>query len=62
MQASHTCIYGISTYREYGNDITYPYIIYKIFGFKYNQQIERNTPTNAPSTWECGGMEEGMRE
>ena len=57
MRAFHTCIYDISTYREYGHDIIDPYMIYKIFGIKYTQQSASTTPTSAPSTWECGGME-----
>ena len=44
-------------YIYYGNKIIYPYIIYPIFGIKLTQQREITTPTSAPSTWECGGME-----
>ena len=57
MQAFHTCISNISTYIEYGDDISEPYIIYPILGIKYPHQSARTTPTSAPSTWECGGME-----
>ena len=63
MRAFHTCIYDISTYREYGYDIIEPYIINKIFGINYPQQGARITPTSAPSNvsvW--GNGEEGMRE
>ena len=57
MQAFHTWIYDMSTYREYRNKSIDPYIIYTIFGIKYTQQSESTTPTSAPSTWERGGME-----
>ena len=57
MQAFRTCIYDISTYISYGNEIREPYIIYKILGIKYTQQSTSTTPTSVPSTLECGGME-----
>ena len=57
MQAFHTCIYDIYTYRGYGNDIKDTYIIFHIFGTNYTQQRASTTPTSAPSTWECGWME-----
>ena len=57
MQAFRTCIYDISTYISYRNDIIYPYIIDQIFGINYTQQSASSTPTSAPSTQECGEME-----
>ena len=50
MQAFHTCIFDISSYIEYGNDIIDPYIIYPIFGIKYPPKSTSTTPTSAPST------------
>ena len=57
MQAFHTCIYDISTYRGYGHEIKYPYITFHILGTKYTHKSARTTPTSASSTWECEGME-----
>ena len=62
MQALHTCISNISTFREYGYDITDPYIINQILGIKHPQQGARITPTSAPSNESVGKGEEGMRE
>ena len=50
MQAFHTCISDILNYREYVNDTTYPYIIFKILGIKYTHESASTTPTSAPST------------
>ena len=49
MRAFHTCIYDILTYREYGDDITEPYIINQSLGINHPQQGARITPTSAPS-------------
>ena len=54
MRSFHTCISDISTYREYGDDITYPYIINQIFGINHPQQGARITPTSAPSIVSVG--------
>ena len=62
MQAFHTCIYDILNYREYGDELTNPYIIYPILGIKYPQQSASTTPISAPSTWECGGMKKSEWE
>ena len=48
MRAFHTCIYEISNYREYGDDITDPYIINQIFSINYPYQGGRITLTSAP--------------
>ena len=45
----HTCIYKISTYRSYGDDITETYIINQILGINHPQQSTRITPTSASS-------------
>ena len=54
MQDFHTCTYDILTYIEYGDDITEPYIINKIFGINHPQQGTRITPTSAASIMSVG--------
>ena len=54
MRAFHTHISEISTYIEYGDDITDPYIINQIFGINHPQQGARITPTSAPSNESVG--------
>ena len=58
MQYFYTWISWILRYREYGYEITDPYIIYPILGIKYTLQSVSTTPTIAPLTWECGGTKE----
>ena len=62
MRAFNTCIYDISTYREYGYDIIETYIINQILGINHPQQGVRITPTSASSNESVGNGEEGMRE
>ena len=54
MRAFHTCIYEISTYKEYGYDIIDISIIDQILVINYPQQGTIITPTSAPSNVSAG--------
>ena len=57
IQDFHTCISDISTYKEFGNDIIEPLIMYQILCINYTQQSASTTPTSAPSHESMGAME-----
>ena len=57
MQAFHTCIYDISTYIEYGNNITEINIIYPILSITWSHPSASTSPTSAPSHESMGNGE-----
>ena len=62
MRASNICILDILIDREYGHEITEPYVKFHRLGTEYTQQSARTTTTSVPSKWVWGNGEEGMRE
>ena len=54
MRAIHTCIYEISTYIAYGDDITEPYIINQSLAINHPQQGAIITPASAQSIVSVG--------